>query len=336
MPALLRTLAALDDAWFAVLLAGLAAVGLVWTLSRLTTRWRGPSPRGPAGLLERGGLQFDGLAALAFFAACFAIAATLPMQNDSWWQLRAGQLIWDRGAVVREDPFSFALAPGTPWPNHEWLAQALFYPTWSLGGPRLATLGAGLLALGAVAVVWSFMEARPALRAALAALMLPLLKMGWSMRPQLFTALMLAVSLRLVVKRRELLLVPLFLVWANLHGGVALGGLLLLVATVWAALWDRPRLPRLAAVTAACGAACAVTPLGLGIYAFPLESVARLRAAAVEEWGAPSLDSLSGQYFFFAVALLVAALVADGEGCARRKIASSCWWRSPSCRSPWR
>ena len=60
------------------------------------------------------------------FVVVTTIACFMPVQSDTWWQLRAGQDFWQTGSVVLEETYSHTAA-GRFWINHEWLSEALFY-----------------------------------------------------------------------------------------------------------------------------------------------------------------------------------------------------------------
>src|SRR5688572_28715161 len=87
------------------------------------------------------------------FIALAALACLTPPQSDTWFHLRAGQEIWESGALVTEERFSHT-ASRRPWQNHEWLSQLLLYGTQSAGGPILLTLLTGAAALAAVVCSW--------------------------------------------------------------------------------------------------------------------------------------------------------------------------------------
>src|SRR6185295_19608788 len=72
-----------------------------------------------------------------------------------------------------------------------------------------------------------------AARATLMTVGLALSSCVWVLRPHLLTMFLLAVLLTLLARERWRWIPPLFLVWANAHGGVVLGGLVL--AAAWAA-----------------------------------------------------------------------------------------------------
>ncbi len=81
----------------------------------------------------RRGISFADMAVGMLFVAFAVLAALMPAQNDTFWHLRAGADIWRTGEVPRVDHYSHTFA-GAPWPDHEWLAQALMFaavPSWA-------------------------------------------------------------------------------------------------------------------------------------------------------------------------------------------------------------
>ncbi len=90
-----------------------------------------------------------GLVLLAIVVAC----GLTPMQTDTWWQLRAGRDMWDSRSVLLTDVYSHT-AYGSFWPNHEWLAEVVFYGLYKAGGLSLLTLFATGLIVGGWIVSW--------------------------------------------------------------------------------------------------------------------------------------------------------------------------------------
>ena len=91
---------------------------------------------------------------------------------------------------------------------------------------------------------------------------------AWSLRPQVFSLALVAITLWIIVDRRRLwTLAPVFVVWANLHGGVSLG-VVLLAAAVVSTLIVRPAQFRRMAIVARRRCCCtAATPLGFSLWA---------------------------------------------------------------------
>jgi len=171
--------------------------------------------------------------AVAMLFVAFALrAALMPAQNDTFWHLRAGADIWATGEIPRVDHYSHTFA-GAPWPDHEWLAQAAMFLVYRVGGMPGLELGATALVLAAAALMWRLTVGPLATRAIVTLIGLALSSWFWVLRPQVLTLFLLAVLLTMLVRERYRLIPVLFLIWANAHGGVVLGGLVL--AAAWAA-----------------------------------------------------------------------------------------------------
>ena len=263
----------------------------------------------------RRGVSFGTLAVGMLFVAFAVVAALMPAQNDTFWHLRAGQDIWRTGQVPRVDHYSHTFA-GAPWPDHEWLTQALMYLAYRAGGMPGLELGAAALVLGAAALTWRLMVGPLATRALLMTIGLLLSSSVWVLRPVGVSLFLLALLLTLLVRERYWILPPLFLLWANAHGGVVLGGLVLVAAWVAALLrwWrvrdaaERRRVRVLTPVVLLSGLACAATPLGFGIYRFVIDSTARSMAVRIDEWFPVLPNSFFG-VLFWAATLAFAALI---------------------------
>lgn len=260
-------------------------------------------------LPPREGLTFAQTRVALLMIAVAATAALMPAQSDSYWHLRAGYDLARTGHVPLADTYSYT-ARGLPWPNHEWLWQALSWACHRAGGMPLLTAAGAALATAACAVAYGLMRARPSVNFLLALIGIPLASVVWALRPQVASLLLLVLLLRLLIDRRLLLIPPLFLLWANLHGAVALGGLVMGVATVVACFHDRRLAVRLAILTVVCGALTAATPMGVHLWTFIGESMARSRQNQIMEW-MPSYPRGPIEISFWVAALiLVGATIA--------------------------
>ena len=244
------------------------------------------------------------------FVAIAAAACLMPAQTDTWWQLRSGEEMWHSGRIMLRDEFTHTVV-GQRWPNHEWLSQIVFYAAYSLGGLPLLTA----LCAAAVTLAWVIVSSltatpgAPIFRVALVGLGAMLSSPAWSLRPQVLTLAFLATTLWIVVRRRCIwMLPPLFLVWANLHGAVALGGLVVVAATIAAAI-RRQQLMTWCVIAALCFLATAVTPLGPSLWFEIPGSLQRLQAYGVLEWQAPQFTRLSDLPFWLVVAAIVTIAV---------------------------
>jgi hypothetical protein len=261
------------------------------------------------------GLTFHQLMVGLLVGAIAATACLMPAQADSYWHLRAGQEIWRTLHVPLDEHYSYTAA-GRPWPNHEWLWQAFSYALFRAGGMPLLVAGGAAVVMAAFGIAYRLMVGPTATRFLLMLLGLPIASCVWALRPQIVSLMLLALLLHLIVSERYLLLPPLFVLWANAHGAVALGGAVLAAATLAAALRarggdasDHRRALRLAALLPVCALATTVTPMGFGLWRFIRESMTLSRQTRINEW-LPAYPTGPVEIAFWALALAFLVLLA--------------------------
>jgi hypothetical protein len=152
---------------------------------------------------------------------------------DLWGYLAFGRLFWESGAFPYHDVFSYV--PTLPlWVYHEWLTGVLFSPIYqALGGAGLQLLK---YALGLATLAMVYLTARERggtfVSAALVLWLIQLFPViGFApVRAQVFTYCFFATSVYLLERARIRqrwgglwLLVPLEVLWCNLHGGFVAG-----------------------------------------------------------------------------------------------------------------
>jgi hypothetical protein len=153
--------------------------------------------------------------------------ALLLSDGDTGWHIRTGEWILAHGQVPYRDLFSFT-KPEAPWFAWEWLADIVFALLHAWGGLPLLTFVCGFILVGTSILALRWMIWRGA--SALVAFPLLMLSVGGSTlhylaRPHVFTLLFLVIALwlldaeRRAPSRRIWLLVPLTVLWTNLHGG---------------------------------------------------------------------------------------------------------------------
>src|SRR5687767_7299497 len=128
----------------------------------------------------------DESATWCFFAVMLAMACMMPMQNDTWWHLRAGQEMWTRRMVMLSDEFSYTVS-GAYWPNHEWGSEVVFYALFWLGGLPALTLFAAVCVTAALALAWRLMTGTPTQRLLFMGLAMTSIVPVWTVRPHVFT-----------------------------------------------------------------------------------------------------------------------------------------------------
>jgi hypothetical protein len=266
---------------------------------------------------------FDRLLTTLLFLAIALAAFLMPAQGDTWWQLRAGQEMWRSGHVLLRDTFSHTVN-GAFWPNHEWLSQVVFYAVYAAGGLPLLTIVSAAAVMAAWWLVWKLTPGSTRFRFLLTLALIASASALWSPRPQVLSLVLLAVTITLLCHRRYVWLPLVFLLWANLHGAVVMGVLLLVAALAAAVVEHRRSVPALACASGACLLATLATPLGVTFWTEIPQSLARIRQLGIQEWAPPRLMSLSLVPFWLTAVALVALMVArtralsqDVEACRR-------------------
>ena len=243
------------------------------------------------------------LTALLFLAIGLACALT-PMQTDTWWQLRAGQDMWQSGHVLLTDVYSHT-ASGAFWPNHEWMAEIAYFFCYRLGGLPLVTLFSAALIVSGWSISWMLARGRTSDRAGVwggaprekeafvwMALALVPASLWWEPRPHAFSLLFLPLTVALVARDRAPWLPLVFLAWANCHGGVLLGLVVAAVGLTAQVASRQLTWQRASAVLAACALAMTATPLGLSFWTEIPRSLQRIHLYPLDEWRRPGLLEL--------------------------------------------
>jgi hypothetical protein len=226
--------------------------------------------------------------------------------------------------VPATDPFSHSLG-GAPWTAHEWLAQLI------LAGAYGALGWAGVVALTALGVAASLAllmralerVARPTLALGATALSFYLMASHLTARPHALAMPILVgwagalVQARAEARAPSLYLLPLMLLWANLHGGFVLGlglaGALALEAVLTAEDGRARREAIIGWGRFVLGAALAslLTPHDIAGWWFPFKLMSfRFALDFVSEWHAPVLEPTSPLVLWLAT-LIVFALRTD-------------------------
>ena len=171
---------------------------------------------------------------LAGFAIVFVSA--FPPQllvNDSFLTLVGGREVVEHG-LPHHDTLTI-LGAGRTWTDQQWGAQLLAYAAYQLGGHATLALVAAAFVVAAFVVAAVGARALGAGPRAIVLVFFPVIlaaPWAWTIRAQVFvlplftTLVWLLASEARRPSKRVYLAIPLLVVWANLHGSVALGALL--------------------------------------------------------------------------------------------------------------
>jgi len=228
-----------------------------------------------------------------------AFLAKGPWDSDFYWHLVTGQLIAD-GRFPTTDPYSFTWG-GMPWTLHEWLGELFIF----LLVDGIGYMGAALvfaLVPGVAMAILAFALHRLGLRtlAVIAATTLSafLVIPYATIRPQALSWIMFAILIGGLIHLRPdrwrwtLALVPLFVLWANLHGLWVVGFAVLAVYVVMTLIGMTPmseaKLWAVAMVPLAM-LGTAFTPAGPQLLLYPLRYVdaGDWGMANITEWQSP-------------------------------------------------
>jgi hypothetical protein len=244
-------------------------------------------------------------AAIVAFCLVFSLLLFLPAilnDGDTLWQITAGGWILDHRAIPATDPFSFT-AGDRRWFAHEWLAETLMALCYRTAGlPGVMALAAAATGLTAAILLHHLRRFLPD-RYAVTALIVALSAAAPSMlaRPHLLAWPCLAVwSGGLVTARAQgrtpsWTLLPVMLVWVNLHGSF-LAGLLLLAPFLIETAIDATanRLARIAAWTCFSAAAwlvALINPDGVAGLLFPFRLLGSTSLGWIGEWQAADFST---------------------------------------------
>jgi hypothetical protein len=265
-----------------------------------------------------------GLFVFVLMLLIFTCAAQPVTDPDFWWHLRTGQYIVETKTIPHTDIFS-TVRFGSEWVTHEWLSEVFIYSVFR-------TLGyVGLIVVFSIVITAAFWIVYRQCRKRAghpyvagfalllgAAATLP----TWGGRPQMFTLLFASIFIGSLdcYSRNEgthhiWWLVPLMILWVNLHAGFALG-LVLMVLTIagllldWlllrkdgvADVWRRAR--PLCWLLIICVAAVCLNPNGVRMYSYPFETLSsHAMMQYISEWRSPDFHEPK----FQALGLLILA-----------------------------
>jgi len=166
-------------------------------------------------------------ASVLFWLLAAGHAKALLADGDTGWHIRVGDFILAERRFPTSDLFSFS-RPGAEWFAWEWGSDVLFALAHRLGGLGGVVLLAGLVIAGTSAALFYFLAWE---RVNVIVAVIAMLAAGsastvhWLARPHVFTYLLFVLSLWILEAdrrqpgRRVWVLVPLAVLWTNLHGG---------------------------------------------------------------------------------------------------------------------
>jgi hypothetical protein len=254
----------------------------------------------------------------SFFLAVLCFVSQWLLMSDSWLTLVGG-----RELVAHGIPHSDQLAvfsQGHAWVDQQWLSQLAYWAIYSAAGLRGAVLATILIQIFALGLAFVLARRRGASATSIVPFALvAFLFLVSFMRAEVFSMPLFVVVLGLLAaesrrpSRRVWLVFPLLVLWANVHGAVVMGVLLvsMLGGCEVAALIDRRSRPGrdwLRPITLAVAPVLTLfaTPWGDRTVPYYRSTIGNpvLRKAATE-WMPPELMSLKGFPLFTLAAVAI-------------------------------
>ena len=244
-------------------------------------------------------------------------------EPDFGWHLRTGlDLLQHSLKLPALDPYSHTM-PDWPWVEHAWLTDLIIGVCYSLFGALGVILFFGVVTAGAWLIASLSVPCHRTYRLLACALSLWVALPFLGARTQMVTLLGLAVLLVVLQRSRNgkdrvlWLIPPLFLLWANMHGGFTAGlfllglvlacsamikGAFLLVPGLASRLDEAPlswpAIGRLMVVVGVASLVTLVNPYGWRLYEEIIDSLSnQFMLDSLQEWQPLSLNTLAGRSY---------------------------------------
>ena len=211
--------------------------------------------------------------------------------GDTGYHIRVGEFILQNRVIPREDIFSY-ITPILPWTTHEWLSEVVMAGIHQMAGLTGVVVFFAVLLSLTYAILFRFLHAKSNLWIAVGLTLFVFMASSVHMlaRPHLFSFFFVMLSVIMLDsfqtqgKKYVYFMVPLMLVWVNLHGGFVLGFMFLgvyLAGNAYQVLREKskgkkPKLQKievLGMTTLACVAIAGLNPLGYSILLFPFKTI---------------------------------------------------------------
>jgi len=257
----------------------------------------------------------------------FCVGVRTIANPDVWMHLASGRYMAEHG-ITKHDPFSFT-RPDANWINPSWLYDRVLYAIWGAGA-GVTTLIHVALILGA------FVSLLPLARrwGNGTCIGLALVLSGWLLSPRFdvgpaSAGILLAASFIAVLSRERqswatwAIILPLQLLWTNMHASFLLGPAICAAFTVQAILDVRteqgslsdlapPEKMRILSLLGLCATALVVTlfnPYGIGLHRQVIGSWGNPAYAFIQVWISPFSDRFlpSSAGHIVTLALLIGA-----------------------------
>ena len=255
----------------------------------------------------------------------FMMSARAPVDTDMYWALRVGKEIVESRAFIHTDPITYTHA-GQPWVSHSWLFDVVLYGMYNWLHYHGLTLLVALLAAVTMAILWFQLTGSAAFRTLMIVFAGLIAAPTWTPRPQMISMLLLCLTYLILflyrrAKDRRLLLIlpPMMILWANLHGGYILGlvaiGTLIAGEIVDHLLFNNTQdnlswlqIRDLGILLVVCLLFTLITPYGFGTWEITFSTFNMNANEIISEWQSPNFHQSVVFPYFLSILMLVGML----------------------------
>ena len=250
---------------------------------------------------------------LVTWATCiliFILLTRTPIDADLWWHLRAGQEMIEQKQILLTDIFSYTRF-GVEWVNAFWISEILWVGLYSIAGYFGLTFFVAITGAGAFYLISRHLSGNPFLNGFILILAAITAAPIWGPRPQILSFFIIALLDDWLAKKRpRWFLIPLFALWANIHGGWILGFLLIIAHMAGEIIqqvinqeknWSE--IKSLIGWSALGTLAIGINPNGLAIWNLPFQQINV--SLQIQEWLSPDFHQISFHPFLWMIFLLL-------------------------------
>ena len=260
---------------------------------------------------------------LFFIFICFFSIVKINGEDDIYWHMQTGKYILETKSIPSEDVFGY-VTQGTSWIPFEWLWDCSAYLVYNIGG------FAGLYFCNIIFIVLIFLTIFSVFRKTKISIDVNILLMlliyfgvflRMGIKPQMAAYLFLVLEMKLLLDYKYFngklinlyFLIPIFLLWANIHMSIFLGaGLLIafyidLLIQKFILKKDEKNLIRILGIFLISTAVTLINPHGINTFLYAYSHTNMKMLDDVYEWMSPFSVSYIGKVFniIFILFLLV-------------------------------
>lgn len=243
-------------------------------------------------------------------ALIFILFTRTTVDADLWWHLRAGQVMVEQKQILLSDLFSYTRF-GAEWVNAFWISEILLYEVYVIAGYFGLTFFVSMIGAVTFYLISRRLSGNIFINGFLLILGAITAAPIWGPRPQILSFLLIAVlDDWLINKRAKWFLIPLFALWANIHGGWIWGFLLIIAHIVGEVIqqlttqeksWNETK--SLIGWSALSTLAIGLNPNGLSIWNLPFQQINV--SLEIQEWLSPDFHRIDFHPFLWMIFLLL-------------------------------